>query len=395
MRISLRTGGGRGVYELAGSQGTYRASDLFQKEFFYELTPDLVIPGRARADQRQGKPRIKLDEQGRTTHLYRLLSGLLLLPKPKREFKATGGNVLVAFESYSMTVIKIDLCSMQSDKVIVRPTDILLANYNGLEQRVRFVDRMSRILTLWQISDETDSKLAELLRSHRDCLYAQDVNFKAVERAASTVQDHFGTIYDSLGLIEASMGVPATIGSAEGTRPNVVSDIFGVDDDKTPRVATIENIKRWRQVAIRGSAAFKFRSEVRESYNDTCMFTGQRLPKMNITDSAGVDAAHILPWSSHNINTVDNGICMNKQCHWAFDSGVMRLSYDSSIRQYIVDIPESVVREANKCGFHIAEYAALAGPIPENRLPSSEDLWPCPKYLHEFNSIMFASHEFA
>jgi hypothetical protein len=63
MRIALRTGGGRGVYELAGSQGTCRASDLFQKELYYELTPDLVIPGRARADRRQGKPRIKLDEQ--------------------------------------------------------------------------------------------------------------------------------------------------------------------------------------------------------------------------------------------------------------------------------------------------------------------------------------------
>lgn len=63
MRIALRTGGGRGVYELAGSQGTYRASDLFNREMFYELTPDLVVPGRAVPDVRQGKPRIKLNNQ--------------------------------------------------------------------------------------------------------------------------------------------------------------------------------------------------------------------------------------------------------------------------------------------------------------------------------------------
>ena len=46
MRISLRTGGGRGVYELAGSQGDCKASDLFEKELYYELTPSLIIPGQ-------------------------------------------------------------------------------------------------------------------------------------------------------------------------------------------------------------------------------------------------------------------------------------------------------------------------------------------------------------
>jgi hypothetical protein len=170
MRISLRTGGGRGVYELAGGQGDCRASDLFNKELFYELTPGLVVPGRARADLRQGKPRIKLDNQKNTTHLYRLLAGLLLLPKPKREFKVTGGNILVDFEKYSITVIKIDVCSLQLEKAIVRPTDIVLANNDGLEKRIRFVDRVSRILALWKVSEDADGALAELLRNHRASL---------------------------------------------------------------------------------------------------------------------------------------------------------------------------------------------------------------------------------
>jgi hypothetical protein len=67
MRITLRTGGGRGVYELAGNQGSYSASALFDREMFYELTPSLVVPGYAVPALRSGKPRIKLDEdRGRT-----------------------------------------------------------------------------------------------------------------------------------------------------------------------------------------------------------------------------------------------------------------------------------------------------------------------------------------
>lgn len=178
MRISLRTGGGRGVYELAGSQAEYRASDLFNKELIYELTPGIIVPGRARADIRQGKPRIKLDDQTKTTHLYRLLAALLLLPKPKREFKTTSGKILVDFEKYSITVIKIDVCSVTSDSAVVRPTDVVLANNEGLESRIRVLDRMSRILALWKSSEDGETKLARLLNDHRALLYKEPVDYK-------------------------------------------------------------------------------------------------------------------------------------------------------------------------------------------------------------------------
>ena len=391
MRIALRTGGGRGVYELAGSQGSYKASDLFGKELYYELTPDLVVAGRARADVRQGKPRIKLDDQKITTHFYRLLASLLLLPKPKREFKVTSGEVLIAYEAYSCLAIRIDLCSVQSHKVIVRPTDLLLANHSGLEQRIRFVDRLSRILALWTIADNTDSELAELLRKHRDSFYVADVDYKATEKAAMAVMKYLDTIYDPLERIERLMGIISDIASDdEDLQPlDLMGGVFGLDDVTTPQLARIQNIKRWRKVAVRGSAASKFRLDVRESYNDTCLFSGQRLPKMVITPSAGVDAAHILPWSSHNINTVENGICINKQCHWAFDSGVLRLSYQPKIQRYVIDIPHAIASEASICGFDIASYSPLTGPIPECRLPKDKHLWPNPGYLDEYNRFMF------
>jgi hypothetical protein len=147
MRIALRTSGGRGEYELAGTQGSVHASDLFGRVMSYELTPEIIIPGRAAATvtETQGKPRIRLQDQSSTTHFYRLLAAVLLLPKPKREFKETHGRFLRR-ESYSMTAINVDVSARTSTSVVLRPTEVLIQNADHLKQRVDVVDRMSRVL---------------------------------------------------------------------------------------------------------------------------------------------------------------------------------------------------------------------------------------------------------
>ncbi len=388
MRIALRTGGGRGVYELAGSQGIYSASELFDREMFYELTPTLIVPGRAVPSNRQGKPRIKLSNQNDTTHFYRLLSGLLLLPKPKREFKATSGSVLIAFESYSMTAIKIDVGVVEENKTVVRPTEILLENFQGLRTSINFIDRMAKIMDLWQIASDQDSELAHLLRLHKESLYADYVNHKAVEKSAKTIFTYLNTIYDPLPQIETRVGISQFIESEETTLIPSTKE-FGIADNTSQSAARIENVRRWRKVSVRGAAATRFRSEVRDVYRDTCLFTGQRLPKLTVIASAGVDAAHILPWASHGVNTIDNGICLTKQCHWAFDSGVLRFSFDDSTNQYVISIPDAVVSEAKKHNFSLDAFQKLAGPIPIERLPANAGNWPNPLYLDDFNQIMF------
>ncbi len=389
MRIALRTGGGRGVYELAGSQGACRASELFNKEMFYELTPNLIIPGRAVPSSRQGKPRIKLDDQSITTHFYRLLAGLLLLPKPKREFKTTSGDVLVAFEAYSMTAIKIDVVIVEDNRSVIRPTEILLENFQGLSQNIRFVDRMARIMEIWRVADQQDSTIATLLRHHKKALYTEAINHKNVEKAAKNVFSYLGTVNDPIQQIESQMRIDSSIESEELVIATSTKN-FGVNDESSPSAARIENIRRWRKVAVRGTAAAQFRENIREVYQDTCLFTGQRLPKLESISSAGVDAAHILPWASHGINTVNNGICLSKQFHWAFDSGVVKLSFDASVNQYIVSIPDAVLIEAKQYDFSLDDYQAVVGPIPNERLPNNTDHWPNPLYLESFNEIMFA-----
>ena len=118
------------------------------------------------------------------------------------------------------------------------------------------------------------------------------------------------------------------------------------------------------------------------------MFSGQRLPRTEATSTAGVDAAHILPWSQFDLDATKNGLCLNKQCHWAFDEGLFRLSFDETENAYIVSIPNPVRLAAQAAQFDIESFDAIAGVIPKSRLPMNETLWPSKQYIAELNSFL-------
>lgn len=163
MRIALlRTSGGRGEYELAGKQGEVSASDLFEKDHFYELTPQIIIPGRARVriNRNQGKPRIRLDEQRSTTHLYRLLAAALLLPKPKTRIRGNTWAILDGARGILGYAIKVDVAALKQESVILPPTDLLLENADQLSGRVDVAERMARVARLWEHAENLDSVLA-------------------------------------------------------------------------------------------------------------------------------------------------------------------------------------------------------------------------------------------
>src|ERR1041384_3817685 len=207
MRIALRTSGGRGEYELAGKQGSVNASDLFGKELLYELTPSIIIPGRAIATRVQGKPRIRLDEQQYTTHFYRLLAGVLLLPKPKREFKETHGSNLLTREAYSMTAIKVDVGEIQDGQVVLRPTDLLLENADKIQDKLMFARRMFRITRLWEAASTSQSAVAALVRSHMDSVLDSNANHKLIEERAEAISAYFHTKGDVLPIAERELGI--------------------------------------------------------------------------------------------------------------------------------------------------------------------------------------------
>jgi hypothetical protein len=362
----------------------------------YEITPEIVIPGRAVAivTEKQGKPRIRLQEQQTTTHFYRLLAAVLLLPKPKRELKQTHGALLLRRDSYSMTAINVDVSAKTSSGVVLRPTDLLVENADNKKQQVSVVERMGRIFRLWAAASGQSTPFAALVLRHKEAIGDAAANHKTIEDAADEIASALHTDADPLPLAERAMGLVPII-----TRPvtertaaeEPLVSLFAEDDHRTPMEARVERVKQWRQLAVRGADGAKFRQSVRQVYGARCLFSGQRLPKTEVTETAGVDAAHILPWSRYDVNSVTNGICLDKLCHWGFDEGVVRLSFDRSASTYMVDVPGQMKAAAKKAGLDLEYFRRLAGPVPASRLPADRAHWPHPEYLEELNKFMFGS----
>ena len=185
-------------------------------------------------------------------------------------------------------------------------------------------------------------------------------------------------IHNVIDVIEFILQLSAEIGD----------DDFIEEVHVNPAEARVERVRQWRLAAVRGSSASAFRRNVREAYNSRCMFSGQRLPRTEATSTAGVDAAHILPWSRFDLDGIKNGLCLNKQCHWAFDEGLLRLSFDASSRAYLISIPNRLRLAAQTAQFDMQSFDSFAGLVPRNRLPANEALWPSAQYLTELNRFL-------
>ncbi len=389
MRVALRTSGGRGEYELAGRQGDIHASDLYGKSLIYELTPEILMPGRAAAAHVQGKPRIRLADKTITTHFYRILAAVLLLPKPKREFKETSGEDLLKRESYSITAIKIDVGKVGKDTALIRPTDLLIENHDNKKDKIEFALRMARIIRLWDKAEEEPSPLSKIILLHKNAVLNIDPNHKEIEGFADLIAKYFRTDTDALPLAERHFGLTDI---SEDEEPDIpLEETFREDDDTSPEEARIERVKQWRQIAVRGVEGVRFRKNIVEAYDYRCIFSGERMPRLEHTETAGVDAAHILPWSTYDINSLSNGLCLNKLCHWAFDEGIIRLSFDKSENVYVVNIPDAIREAARRSSFDLDYFQSFTGAIPESRLPKNKKSRPEPRYLDELDGYFGSS----
>jgi hypothetical protein len=156
----LRPSGGHGEYELAGHQADTHASALFDKELESQISPELLLPGRQAAHHVQGKPRIRRD--GSTSlHAYRLLAGALVLPKPKRELRATTtDDDFVRDNQYAVTGIDVDLVDHAAASARLRPTMLWLQNASGLVRAVDVAERMALVQEIWDTARTQTSPLA-------------------------------------------------------------------------------------------------------------------------------------------------------------------------------------------------------------------------------------------
>ena len=111
--------------------------------------------------------------------------------------------------------------------------------------------------------------------------------------------------------------------------------------------------------AVRDSG---FRKAIQKAYNHTCAFTGLRLQTPSFHTI--IDAAHIVPWSVSHDDSLGNGIALSKNCHWAFDKGMISVDEDrrilvsSRIADERMNAPELINLNGDKVLPPSSDYAA-------------------------------------
>jgi putative restriction endonuclease len=242
---------------------------------------------------------------------------------------------------------------------------------------------------LWSRSNLTTNKLQDLIKAHESAVKSAVISHKAVEKIAQDIESYFG---DSGDILQRAM--------IDVTGMAVVSDVTTVidattdeewktmeDDDTSKFESALDQVRKWRQVADRGVGGRVFSERVKSAYNFRCLFSGSRLPPLLDRKSGGVDSAHILPWAQHQLNSVTNGICLNKLCHWAFDSGIVKLDVEDS--KYYLTVPDLVKEAATTALFDLDYFLKLEGQIDDKLLPFDKSKWPKPEFIKKLNEAMF------
>lgn len=384
MRIALRPSGGRGDYELAGSYNEIPASELLGKNMLFQITPNLIVNGKARALKLAGKTRIRPDADGK--HAYVVLGSILLLPPPRRELIKTSDrlNELIAGQ-YTLYAIDVEVISYDSQSVTFVPTNLWAKNQGGV-LKIDFSERMAVISSIWAEAATNQSPLSYALTEHFKAVVNSEHSL--IQKNALSIQKLLNTDRDVVSSILREFNFTDNLDNAfDGISENSMESELE-DVSISPEASLRERIRKWRIQTIRGSSARDFSVQVRKAYDFRCLFSGERFPKIESLSSAGVDGAHILPWSTHQLNSVVNGICLCKQCHWAFDNGLLKIEFISETNDYKLSIPEPIEKVALKENFDLDYFKRNLGLINKSRLPSNTSLWPSPKYINELNKLM-------
>jgi len=387
MRIALRTSGGRGEYEVAGNHESIRVHDVFDRHIVLELLPGFRFPTNNYVRHTQGKPRIRLLDSHSDSHVYLILAAILLLPKPKREIGATpGGKLQIYKDNFSVMSIPFDVVELSTTEVVISPTQMVLSNSTLDSVRLDVIERLRIVMACWEAASMQSSALASAITQHKNSFNSKNV--KAVIAAAESIRLAMMEPDDPLRHITKDLNLPNLDELMWlGVHATEADEALALGEENLEELkeAARNRMKVWRQVAMRDAAGAKFSLQVREAYNHTCMFTVMRLPKTPLTGSSGVDAAHILPWAEYDLNSVSNGLCLSKLCHWAFDAGILRLTFDDPSSKYQLQLSSAALAAESAGLLKLDGLMDLQGVVSTSLLPNESANWPKPSFLKVYN----------
>jgi hypothetical protein len=386
MRISRRSSGGRGEYEIseATPEGV-TPTDILDHRLILDFGGGLVVGSNTTLRHQGGKFRIRLLGAG-TIHPHRQVAAVLMMPRPVREDVNWGrGAPVMRADQYAVEHIQLRHAYVSATDVRFDLGDLVLRNASYAADELKLAERLTQIRAVWANAARFPQNVSELITHHQTLVSGGGPVPREAERIVSEIQKIITEAREDFG-IEYRSQTEDVVGDLlkslawadePPAQPEPIDDIPPEELEIRRRV--LKDWKRW--VNYRGAKSATFRQEVRRAYNSTCIVCGLTLPPTPFNAIAGVEAAHILPWAEYDLDEVSNGLCLCKNHHWAFDEGLILIIHDG--QQYHVEVPADVVAEIQQhsAQFSISELLSLAGPIPSARLPALAAERPRPQFL--------------
>jgi putative restriction endonuclease len=388
MRITRRTSGGRGEYEVSEpSASGLRPSDLQHKQLIIDLGQGIVIPTSTTVSMQGGKPRLRIlnPTQG-SIHLHRQVAAALMMPHPAREDTVlAGGLPIMRSNQYAIEHITLEDAHMLQDRVLLPVAGLTLRNFSYHAEPLDVPARIENLRRLWMHKTSLPQALTELITLHETKVLSGLPLDTFAERVVLDIQDRVTDFSEDLGIAYRTTSEDAMpdLQKALGTSaspPAPPTRVSEIDPNET--IIKRRITKEWKRWAnSRGSASAVFRQAVRQAYRSTCLVCGLHLPTTSMNASPGVDAAHILPWSDFDLDVVANGLCLCKLHHWAFDEGLIGFFENEGLYrvEMLPGVSEAIAQECP--AFDISLLTANCGVIPMSRLPNDQSDWPSPRFL--------------
>ena len=294
MYIARRTGGGRGVYEIAGQTATGLAPvDLIGRTLTLEFDAGLTVPLGLSLNLQGGKPRIVMDDPG-YMQIQRQLAAILLLPQPRRDNNNWSDQYKIPVrQSYVIDQVQlafVDLLSSSTETRIV-PEIVSLRNNAG-EWFVEVDDRLRSVEYIWSRSSQLSGDLKELVDSHQELVTAGTPILSQCEAVVSQLYRAAGQDED---ILQTLLSMQETVGG-QTARERV-----------------------WKQIVQRRGQR-RFREILLQSYQETCQVTG-------FTGVEALEAAHIVPYAAgqYQANDPTNGLLLRADIHTLFDLDLLKV----------------------------------------------------------------------
>jgi len=389
MRISRRTSGGRGEYEISEqSPEGLNPTDLLGRRITLALADDWQFDTGTTLTRQGGRRRLRM-LPGVEIHLHRQVAAALMMPHPVRANESLGrGAPVLKAGQYAIEHIEVRQAYLNGGKrAVLFAREIILRNQTYLAEELRLNDRVAQVQHVWEEHANYPDPISALLEEHRRIGTSGTPVSERAEEIVEELQRVFSETGTDLGILfhsentDVMRPLKETLDLAEGP-PEPPIAVEEVDpEDVEIRRRTVKEWRRWAN--SRGATSAKFRHAVRDEYTSTCIVCGIHLPVTNYNASPGVDAAHILPWADYDLDRTFNGLCLCKLHHWAFDEGLVVIVHRKG--RYFVEIPDEVLDGIRRRGganpFSIEELARHAGEIPEARLPRQARDRPRPELL--------------